>query len=191
VFQLDREKFANTVLFLLKGCGGAGVLKLVKMLYFADFEHYRRHLRPITGVQYVALKNGPVPDDYKQLFDELESSAVIRRREVPIHGALKPMMKCEALQEPNEHAFGPTEIEVLRDVLEQCRHETGNSLIERSHREGPWSWVWDPESAGKAIPYSLGRWLDNQPDDDDLETAARALESDDVQAALAALGATK
>src|SRR5262245_21561989 len=104
MFQLDREKFANTVLFLLKGCGGAGVLKLVKMLYFADFEHYRRHLRPITGAEYVALPNGPVPNDYKQLLEELETEGVIRRYDVQIHGVTKPMTKCDPLQEPNELA---------------------------------------------------------------------------------------
>jgi uncharacterized phage-associated protein len=183
--RLDRDKFANTVLYLVKHCPDEpGLTKLLKLLYFADFGHYRKHLRPITGVEYVALPQGPVPNDYKDLFDELEANGAIVRREVPVFGLSKPKVEIEALQEPNEAGFAESEREVLEEVLRKHGNESGKTLSDRAHADGPWSLAWDPENRGQPVPYMLGRWLENQCDEDDLAIAAQALESTDVQEAL-------
>lgn len=190
--RLDREKFANTVLYLVKRCPDApGLTKLVKLLYFADFGHYRKHLRSITGAQYVALPRGPVPNDYEKLFADLDGD-VIRRREVPIYGLSQPKIEIQAIKEPNEAAFTETEIEALDEVLARHGHESGNTLSHRAHADGPWSIAWDAEQQGKPVPYVLARWLENQcVDETELSIAMGALARDDVKEALSALGATE
>ena len=47
-------------LFLLKAGGPMPHLKLMKLLYIADRESYRRHSSPITGDEMVAMPHGPV-----------------------------------------------------------------------------------------------------------------------------------
>lgn len=183
----DRDKFANAVLYLVKHCpDDPGLTKLLKLLYFADFGHYRKHLRPITGVEYVALPQGPVPNDYRELLDELEARGAVKRREVPIFGRsdLKPKLELEALEDPNEAGFGETELEVLNEVLSKYGSQSGKALSDRAHADGPWSLAWDPEHQGKPVPYALGRWLENQCDEEDIALVAKALERADVQEAL-------
>lgn len=55
------EKAAQAAaLFLLKAGGPMPHLKLMKLLYIADRESYRRHSSPITGDEMVSMPHGPV-----------------------------------------------------------------------------------------------------------------------------------
>src|ERR1700732_4509384 len=66
----DREKLVEAVLFFSQNVKKLGKVKLFKLLYFLDFEHYRDTGRSVTGMEYVAWKMGPVPST---LHDELET----------------------------------------------------------------------------------------------------------------------
>ena len=41
--------------------------KLNKEMFYADFLHYRRHGRSISGLQYKAIQLGPVPVHYDKI----------------------------------------------------------------------------------------------------------------------------
>ena len=58
------KKYLGAVEYL---CARGGVLitKLNKLLFYADFLHFRENHISITGSQYAALPYGPVPNDYK------------------------------------------------------------------------------------------------------------------------------
>jgi uncharacterized phage-associated protein len=186
--KTDHNKFANAVLYLLKGCKQPpGLTKLLKMLYNADFRHYRKHLRSITHAPYVALPRGPAPDKYEDALDALERGGIIARMSVAIVGLDKLMTEFQAKKAPNMCVFDDTEIEVLDEILNECAHKTGVALSEASHLEGPWSWAWNAESPGQPVPYVLGRWLENRCDDDDMSVARRALERAEVAEQLSRL----
>jgi uncharacterized phage-associated protein len=189
--RLDREKFTSAVLYLLAGCRdrSAGLTKLVKLLYYADFTHYRQHLRPITGVDYAALPNGPVPHDYEALLGDLKKAGALDEKEVPIRRQtpMKPMRQYVARQEADIDVFDEAEIETLDLVLERHGHKTGKQLITESHAEGPWRSSWDPDQQGRAIPYATARWAENLPDDADQDRAKDALRRPHTAAALAHL----
>ena len=61
--QMDREKFINAVLAILKAKPGIGSLQLRKALIIADALHNTLHGESITGTTYVKHKYGPVPSD--------------------------------------------------------------------------------------------------------------------------------
>src|SRR4051812_25045253 len=95
--ELNDEKLANAVLYVLRECPvRPGVTGLLKMLYFADYEHYRKHLRPITGAQYVALPNGPVLNNYREYFKRLVKEGYLEQSTVPVPGAAHPKLEYEA-----------------------------------------------------------------------------------------------
>jgi hypothetical protein len=48
-----------------------GAIKLNKVLFFADFIHYMQTGKPITGVKYMHLKNGAVPQRMIPIRDEM------------------------------------------------------------------------------------------------------------------------
>lgn len=186
--SLNEEKFQNAVLYLLQHAPRRpGLTVLLKMLYFADYQHYRTYLSSITGAEYVALPKGPVINEYKQLFDGLVENGILEERKVPVLGVSFPKIAYEPLYEPNTNVFTATELQVLDAVIRECGTATGAALSERTHRDGPWSFAWDPDSPGRPIPYILFRWLDNVPDDEDAELARAQLERPGVAAAVAAL----
>src|SRR5260370_443646 len=102
------DKLANTVLYLLQRCAPArpSLTSLLKMLYYADYEHYRKHLSPITGAQYVALERGPVLNHYKYVFEQLESQGVVEKFEAAVQGHPdKPKIEYVPKAEPDESLF--------------------------------------------------------------------------------------
>jgi uncharacterized phage-associated protein len=147
------------------------------MLYFADYEHYRQFLTPITGAEYVALERGPVVNDYKDLFQQLVDEKVVSRHDATVLGIKEKKLEYRPEQEPDPSIFSPTEISVLDDVAAKYGSETGAALSEKTHLEGPWSLVWNWRDPGRRIPYMLFRWLDNLPDESDLAVARKTLAS--------------
>src|SRR5262245_43662639 len=137
---LNYEKFANTVLYLLERSAPArpSLTSLLKMLWYADYWHYRKHLQPITGAQYVALERGPVPDDYKQILDRLASEDLIERREVQVFGKPHPKQEFVPRAEPDEASFKETELHILEEVIRHCAGKSGTDLSNETHRDGPW-----------------------------------------------------
>ncbi len=176
---MDRAKFENTVLYLLRRCFPVqpGLTSLLKMLYFADYEHYRQFLSPITGVEYVALERGPVVDGYKELFEQMTTKGIVSLFEATILGRSEKRLEYRPEIEPDVTVFSSTELGVLDSVAHQYRTETGTALSEKTHLEGPWNFVWDPHDPGRPIPYPLFRWLDNLPDEADLLEAKELITS--------------
>jgi len=173
----EMEKLTNTVLYLLRGCAPArpSTTSLLKLVWYADYEHYRKHLAPITGANYVALERGPVLDQYKQILDMLEQENVVKRIKEPVQGHPdQPKIEFVPQAAPDETVFLESEIEVLDEVIRTCGGKSGNELSERTHREGPWSFAWNPERPGQPIPYVAFRWVENLPDE---REAALARES--------------
>ena len=157
------------------------------MLYFADRAHYRQFLSPITGAQYVALERGPAVNDYKRLFDEMVSNGTLSLHKATILGRRDKKYEYLPKKEPNRSVFTPSELRVLDAVVAEHGVSTGIALSEATHREGPWTFVWDPYRPGLPIPYVLFRWLDNMPDEADLEAAKKDLARSKVSAKAKAL----
>src|SRR5258708_31425518 len=64
-----REKLINAIIYFLGASKHVHTLKLFKLLNFADFEHFRQTGRTITGLDYSALPQGPVPT---KLYEEIK-----------------------------------------------------------------------------------------------------------------------
>ena len=176
---MDQAKFDNTVLYLLRRCFPAqpGLTSLLKMLYFADYEHYRQFLSPITGAPYVALERGPVVNNYREVFKQMVEDGVVTLFEATNIGQQEKTMQYRPAKEPDVSMFSATEKEILDQVVKEHGADSGADLSEKTHLDGPWSLVWDSHYPGLPIPYALFRWLDNMPDEDDLLEAKRHLES--------------
>ena len=184
--RINRDKFANTVLYLLKACTARrpGLIALVKLVWYVDYWHYRRHLCTVTDGDYVALPNGPALDRYEDLFAELVTKQVLDVEQVPIFGQPKPKTQYTAKMGADESQFSETELQVLNDVVRELGHLSGKELIERTHNEGPWPLMDRDSQNSPPIPASTFRWLDNLPTEDDLVRFRADVDRPQVRAAL-------
>src|SRR5262249_47985983 len=60
-FQFDLVKAVQVIAYLASRLGGVEKVKLLKLLYIADREHFLKHGYPITGDRQFAMPWGPVP----------------------------------------------------------------------------------------------------------------------------------
>ena len=72
VFKFDIDKaIAATIYIASRNPTELTQAKLFKLLYFADKDHLVRYCRPITGDWYTAMKDGPVPSNLYNAFNEI------------------------------------------------------------------------------------------------------------------------
>src|ERR1700733_5150006 len=181
------NRLANTVLYLFQGPPDVGVTVLLKHLYSSDYEHYQKHLRTITGAEYVVQKNGPVLKNYQSELKKLARQGLIRIKKVPVVGHAKPKEEYERLGEADPNAFSKEEKETLDYVLVACDGKYGTELSSLSHAEkGPWKLAGGEAAIGAPIPHALFRWNENFADDADVKRARERAKRPEIAAAIAA-----
>jgi len=152
-----REKLINTVLFFASRTRHCGKIKLIKLLYLLDFQHYRQTGHSVTGLEYHAWPMGPVPVDFYAEWDDLpadlgEAIEIKPERVVDyVRETVVPKRDFE------DRHFTKRELAIMRGLAERFRDDLSKPMVNITHDErGPWSTIWD-EGRGRneRIPYSL------------------------------------
>lgn len=167
----DREKFIQAILYFAHHTRALGKIKLFKLLYLLDFEHFRQTGRSVTGLDYRAWKMGPVPAALVQQWDELDDdlAAAIRIEPRPVIDYVRenvvPLRPFDA-----EH-FTKRELRLLQDIVDRFRDTLSEKMIDVTHAEnGAWARTWaGGEGNDNTIPYALAI-----ADDDPNRTAVLA-----------------
>ena len=128
--------------------------KLNKLLFYADFGHFRDFGVSISGSPYLAMQFGPVPQHYPWIEEDLAEGGDVVVEEVFFRGGGSGTV-IRALRAPDMSPFTQGELSSLRRVADVLGSETSRRLSERSHKEG--AWVETPQR--ELIPYDLARTL--------------------------------
>jgi len=129
------------------------VTKLAKLMFYADFLHYRDHTTSITGLAYAHAPQGPIPDRYERIKDDVIENAVVEIQE-----RCGDSWSGEVLvaQRPADlGVFSESELAVLRAVRKRLGAKTSKRLSEMSHAETAWTTT----EMGERIPYETAREL--------------------------------
>jgi hypothetical protein len=121
------RKFVNAVLYFCQG--GVVKTKLNKLLFYADFKHFKEHTVSITGTRYARIPFGPAPDDYDIYYGVFVRQGIIDVQEIQ-YGE-----KYVARQEPDMTLFSDSERETLRLIKEHFRGLRATEVSEISHQE--------------------------------------------------------
>ncbi len=137
---IHKEKYQNTILYLCQKLGGEirGKKKLVKLLYFVDFDFYEKFGRPITGATYRALPMGPFPSDFEGMMSDLSQKGLLIVERVDERPGYNPTEVYRATAAPDESALSQEEREILDRVVLTYGHLNGKQLEELSHAEAPY-----------------------------------------------------
>lgn len=130
----DFTKFANMVIYFLDVAPYK--TKLNKLLFYADFSHFKYFGRSISGCEYAAIDMGPVPDNYKLIFGLLEEEDFIcseiesfQEREVDKYFPCQPF---------NSTIFTEAEMHTLNLISSELGNLNTQALINKSHDEVAW-----------------------------------------------------
>lgn len=127
----DIAKILNAFVYL--AAGGVLKTKLVKLLFYADFKHFKEHTVSITGLRYAHLPLGPVPDHYEDYLAALLRSGTLNVSE-KILGRFTGEEFVGA-READKSVFSATEMKTMDFVAQKFESFTSTKIKDYSHEE--------------------------------------------------------
>ncbi|WP_287159583.1 Panacea domain-containing protein [Mesorhizobium sp.] len=155
----EREKLENAAIFFIEKTRRCHTMKLMKLLNFLDFEHFRQTGRTVTGQRYKAWDKGPVPS---RLWKEIESGgsigdavSVIQETDPITKKAIKRTLKPRKAFDRS--LFTRRELQIMDRLAEFFVETKGDDMSEFSHMKGlPWRKVYGKgEGNNEWIPEEL------------------------------------
>lgn len=152
------DKYENAVLVLLQELGGCvrGKVKLAKLLYFSDFDHFERHGASITGETYYARRLGPLGIRLAKVTRDLQTKGAIQITEERDFDGGEPTVCLRLQEEPDWSVFTEDEIKDLRRVARRYGHLSGNELQAIAHNQAPWRGTEPDEPIAYELAYYRG-----------------------------------
>ena len=154
----QKEKLFNTIVYFLNNTKNCYKLKLLKLLYFLDFEHYRQTGNSVTGLDYYAWEKGPVPKDIfrsiedPKLLDGLSDYISTYIEEFESGTGHKTIIKPKKVFDPK--LFTKRELDILAKVAEIFLEATSDQMTEASHFKSlPWDRAIKEKKLNEKIKY--------------------------------------
>lgn len=138
---LNREKLRQAILFFLYHANNhhLGRTKLMKLLYFLDFDHIRLYGQPVTGAEYTKWQYGPVAIDALHRLEKMDGAGDIRTTQY--QGRRGTGYRYAPVAELDLSVFTDTELELLQSLAEKWRDLPMDDVVDASHAEYPWNSV--------------------------------------------------
>ncbi len=151
----SREKLINAVLYFSQKTKFCGKIKLMKLLYFLDFMHFKKTGKPVTDLNYFAWEQGPVP---KSFFEEISDSpkedlkALVTIEDTGDFQHISPQKGKKA----DLDFFSPRELKLLKDISFIFKDVHAKEISDISHLPNePWNTTKTTKGMFELIDYAL------------------------------------
>lgn len=163
--MINRDRVINAVLFFAQKTKYCGKIKLFKLLYLLDFEHFRQTGKSVTGYEYEAWKFGPVPASLMEEWEQFEPdlNGLVHIISEQVIDYVRQTVKPNEGIEFSDDGFSPRQLRIMNQLAKQYALTRSPTMIDVTHViNGAWDKVWNKgEGARKPIPYEMAI-----PDDD-------------------------
>jgi len=122
--------------------------KLAKLLYLADFSWFYDNLEPISGLEYRRDPQGPVPDEFFRVIDQMYDTG-----EIGIKFSGKAMMISlnDPLDESEQSKLNEKQINRIKKIASEWKTARTDAIVRYTHDQLPWRLCDESEP----IPYEL------------------------------------
>jgi uncharacterized phage-associated protein len=131
---MNEEKVKNVLLFFARSVEPLPITKAMKLLFYADFICFAETGVSITGLDYHAWDQGPVPPMVHRRLDKGRFEFIHLEKLGGKH-FVKPVTGYKA----DLALFNASEREIIERVLIQSRDLCAAELSEQTHHELPWT----------------------------------------------------
>ena len=129
---VNRERLINVIVYFARNTQYCGKIKLFKLLYLLDFEHFRQTGKSVTGYDYQAWKFGPVPidlmEEWEEFGDDLRSRVHIMEEKVIDYDRQAVVVNDEVMFDPDR--FTPRQLRIMETIAERYRSTYSAKLID-------------------------------------------------------------
>ena len=149
----NREKMINVILFFASNTEKCETMKLMKLMYFLDFLHFRGTGRSVTGLNYFAWKQGPVPVD---LYAELSNTPRPDLMEAIKVEKTGEIQKIVPQKKFDDSIFSKREIRLMEELSDHFKKAEAKEITEKYHLpKEPWFKTFTTKGEGKLIRYMI------------------------------------
>ncbi|CAM3210601.1 type II TA system antitoxin MqsA family protein [Vibrio diazotrophicus] len=130
---LNVQKMIEVIIFM---CQFDGALKTIlnKLMFYSDFYVFKDKTRSLTGLKYVHLPYGPVPDNFDFVYAQLVKDKYLEKVEdVYPNGYVGE--RFIATRSFDSSLFDKDEIDILNKVKEKFSGYTAKAITDYSHEE--------------------------------------------------------
>jgi uncharacterized phage-associated protein len=156
---IDLNVLENAIVFFAKNMKACGKIKLFKLLYLFDFEHFKQTGTSVTGLNYEAWQFGPVPKELHDAWGELRAgkSNAVEIVDEPLIDFVRETVKVRAGVEFDKGEFTPRQIKIFEMLREKHMSNMSQKMVDITHEQNePWDKVWNGgKGAHRPIPYEL------------------------------------
>lgn len=146
----DDARLRELILYVAAECETDqkfGATKLNKILWWADFLAYAQRGKPITGVEYMRLGNGPAPRRLMIVREAMQRDRDIIVRQVATHGG-RVQHRVVPLRSADLTQFSAEEIDLVQHVIQALWRRTAKGVSTLSHGK-----AWEVAEDHGPIPY--------------------------------------
>ena len=152
IINHNKEKLINSIIYFLQNTENCKKTKLVKLLYFLDFTHFKDTGRSVTGLSYKAFPLGPYPEKLGKKIDK-KNKELLEYFEIDFDGEsyeIKPK------EEFNPIYFSKREIRLLEGISKEFFKSSASEMIDLTHQENqPWIKTLNKFGSYSKIDYTL------------------------------------
>jgi putative zinc finger/helix-turn-helix YgiT family protein len=130
--RLDLAKLFSAILFFCKG--GVFKTKLNKLLFYADFKHFKDYTISITGARYAHIPFGPAPEKYSLYLATLFENGAIKVEEYVFSEDVIGE-EFVSVKEPDLLLFSNSELKILATIKEYFKDFNAKRITDFSHDE--------------------------------------------------------
>lgn len=156
----QREKLINAIIYFAKQTKYCHKLKIMKLLYYLDFWHFKETGRSVTGLQYKAWEKGPVPPkvyheiEPKNNPKDFEENFWIENEE--FENGTGHCLKIKPRKKFNPSIFSKREIQILKKVACIFKNAKAKDMSDSTHlRNSPWDKTRKEKGDNEWIDYLL------------------------------------
>lgn len=137
--QINEKKYKNIILFFANKIknGTLGKLKIMKLLYFLDFDFFEKYSKSVTGDEYLRFDNGPVPRMAEKFLKTMNGIDIKICRKKVANG-LNDQQHIEPIGMYDMGIFSREELMMMEEVADKWEKFSGTEMKTASHGEAPW-----------------------------------------------------
>jgi len=146
-------------IFFAENTQNCGKIKLLKLLYFLDFRHFKETGKSVTGLDYSAWKMGPVPVSF---FEELSGNMKSDLSEAIKISTIGNLQKIIPRKDFDSINFSKREKKILEYLVYIFKTAKAKDMIESAHfKNSPWEKTKNEKGLFQPIDYFLA--IDDSP----------------------------
>jgi len=154
------NKIKYLILHIIQTCQkdrkGVSLPKLYKILYFIDFGHYALFRQPVTDLEYLKFKHGPVPRGLRDYLTLLEDDELIEEKTLITDNNEQTVYISHVFNSLENYAFTQDEISTINRTITKCKNLDANDLSTETH----YHYSWISTQNGELITYDKAQYCD-------------------------------